>query len=152
MQSAYSIGSVIGLFFMNLLSDTKGRKISSLIALTSIIVGATCNLFIISVTIFAGKFNVSFLLLVSQLFNGFGGYSLFVLSYVLISDPCEDEFRQKGFILMNAVWYIFYNERGLSGITMGLIYIYEVNWFSFLLYYSLIPTCFLLVIFKVFLL
>jgi len=56
------------------------------------------------VAILGGKLDIAYLLLVSQLFNGFGGYSLFVLSYVLISDPCEDKFRQKGFILMNAVW------------------------------------------------
>lgn len=43
MQSFYSIGSVIGLFFMNVLSDTNGRKISTLIALIATIIGAVCN-------------------------------------------------------------------------------------------------------------
>jgi hypothetical protein len=56
------------------------------------------------VTILGGKFDVVYILLLAQLLNGFGGYSLFVLSYILLSDACEDQFRQKGVIIMNAVW------------------------------------------------
>lgn len=60
------------------------------------------------VNIFGGINQNSFLLILSQLLLGFGGYSLFVLSCILLTDFCEDSLRQKGIILINAAAYIIY--------------------------------------------
>lgn len=49
-----------------------------------------------------GEVESSFLIVVSQIFLGFGGYSLFVLSFIILGDFCEDNLRQKGIVLLNA--------------------------------------------------
>jgi MFS family permease len=45
IQSVFSLGSFAGLIVMNLISDTKGRRISTLLSLGFSLFGVTCILF-----------------------------------------------------------------------------------------------------------
>ena len=41
---------------------------------------------------------------ISQVVLGFGGYSVMIIGYAIISDLCQDSMRQKAVLSMNGVW------------------------------------------------
>ena len=81
-----------------------------------------------------------------QLLLGFGGYSLFVLSCILLTDFCSDKFRQRGIIMINASAYAFILFSGLSLVALGTFYLKNVSWLQFLSTFILIPLCALFLI------
>ena len=140
MQTIFSVGSLIGLLGMNILADTKGRRVSIMCSLGGVIVGVLCNwCLLLSVTVFSGLLNNIWLLGMGQMCLGFGGYSLFVLSYILLGDFCVDTLRQKGIIILNASW-------GIGIVLLGLFYLHRLNWNSLLIFYILLPILLLLII------
>lgn len=51
----FSVGSLIGLICMNIIADTKGRRLSTILSLILANLGCICNIFIINkVNIFGG--------------------------------------------------------------------------------------------------
>jgi len=42
-QTLFSIGSLIGLLFMNTLADTKGRRFSTLLSMALVLTGILCK-------------------------------------------------------------------------------------------------------------
>lgn len=44
------------------------------------------------------------LMVISQIVIGFGGYSVMIIGYTIISDLCKDTMRQKAILSMNGVW------------------------------------------------
>lgn len=40
----------------------------------------------------------------SQVIIGFGGYSVMIIGYTLLSDLCQDKMRQIAILSMNGVW------------------------------------------------
>jgi MFS family permease len=89
---------------MNMISDTKGRKISVLISVACMIIGATRNNNFILVTIIGGVYDIVAILMISQVISGFGGYATVSLSYILLADFCNDKYRQFGTIIVNSAW------------------------------------------------
>jgi MFS family permease len=89
---------------MNIISDTKGRKIAMLISLGCMILGTvrTNNFNIVSIV--GGVYDLVGLLMISQILNGFGGYATVSLSYILLADFCSDKTRQMGTIIINTAW------------------------------------------------
>jgi len=87
----------MGLFIMNMLSDTKGRKFSFLLSWGIANVG-------IMFLILGAYTKVIPLMAFSQIVIGFGGYSTMIIGYTIISDMCKDSMRQKAILSMNGVW------------------------------------------------
>lgn len=105
IQSTLYIGSIMGLFIMNMLSDTKGRKFSFTLSLAIANVGILCTSPLYLALVF-GAYSKSILILaISQIIIGFGGYSVMILGYTIMSDMCKDTMRQKAILSMNGVWY-----------------------------------------------
>ena len=46
------------------------------------------------------------LMVIAAVMSGFCGYSLVIISYIVIGDFCEDNLRQKGVAIMNLFWSI----------------------------------------------
>ena len=44
------------------------------------------------------------LMVISQIIIGFGGYSVMIIGYTIISDLTKDTMRQKAILSMNGVW------------------------------------------------
>lgn len=66
---------------MNILSDTKGRKIAIVISLIFTNVGVLLSLL-------GGIFENIPLLMIAQFISGFGSYPMAALGYTLLSDSC----------------------------------------------------------------
>lgn len=110
---------------MNMISDTQGRKISTVISLTLCLVGVLfCFL--------GANFSIIGFLIIAQFCGGFGAYAIVTLSYTLLSDFCSDTFRPKAIVFVNSAW-------GISTLTMGIVYLLKLDWFYFLLYVTIIP-------------
>jgi hypothetical protein len=41
---------------------------------------------------------------IAQVFLGFGGYSVMILTYIIVGDLCSDRLRQIGFMIMHSSW------------------------------------------------
>jgi MFS family permease len=132
IQSVFSLGSFAGLIVMNLISDTKGRRFSTLLSLGLSLVGVICILFTKIVAILGGIFKVIALLIFAQFLGGFGAYALVALSYTLLYDFCSDKYRPNAVVIVNTAWSV-------STIGLGVSYLLEINWLNFLLYVVLIP-------------
>lgn len=95
----------MGLFIMNMLSDTKGRKYSFVLSLAIANLGILCkNIFNLALILGAYAKAIP-LMVISQIIIGFGGYSVMIIGYTIISDMCKDTMRQKAILSMNGVWY-----------------------------------------------
>ena len=42
---------------------------------------------------------------IAQIIIGFGGFSVMIIGYALLSDLCQDKIRQIAILSMNGVWY-----------------------------------------------
>ena len=95
----------MGLFIMNMLSDTRGRKYSFVLSMGIANLGILCkNMF--NLALILGTYAKSIpLMVISQIIIGFGGYSVMIIGYTIISDMCKDTMRQKAILSMNGVWY-----------------------------------------------
>ncbi len=63
------------------------------------------NKIIIKLVLTLGAFAKSVVLMsLSQVIIGFGGYSVMIIGYALLSDFCQDRMRQKSILAMNGVW------------------------------------------------
>ena len=111
---------------MNLISDTKGRKISTGISLFASALG-------ILFAFLGGQFKLVSLLIFAQFCGGFGAYAIYTLTYALISDFG---------ISFKPIAVVFVNSSSIiSTLLLGVFYLIKMNWFSFLLYMNLIPLC-----------
>ncbi len=117
---------------MNLISDTKGRRVSTLLSLGLSLTGVICIFFTKIVAILGGAFKIIGLLIIAQFFGGFGAYALVTLSYTLLYDFCSDQYRPKAVVIVNAAWSV-------STVGLGVSYLLEINWLNFLLYIVLVP-------------
>lgn len=72
------------------------------------------------------------LLVVGQIFSGFGAYACLTISYIIMSDLMGDELRQKGIIYANAAW-------GLGEVSFFLPYNYLNQWYIFTIGFLLVP-------------
>lgn len=83
------------------------------------------------------------LMALSQLLCGFGGYSCMIIGYIIISDLCQDELKGYGIIAMNGFW-------GLAEMSYAFFYYVLPDWYNYLILIQLIPTIGILVIFSFF--
>ena len=89
---------------MNLLSDIKGRKVSTMICLHITEFGVFCNFYFILVNLLGGYYhNISFIIF-GQFIAGFGVFPLISLAYALLSDFCSDSFKPRAVIIVNTAW------------------------------------------------
>jgi MFS family permease len=89
---------------MNMLSDTKGRRFSFIISLAIANVGIIRNYLFYLVLILGAYAKSVVLMSFSQIVVGFGGYSVMIIGYMILSDLCKDSMRQKAILSMNGVW------------------------------------------------
>ena len=106
IQSFLYMGSVIGLFVMNVVSDTKGRKFGFMIAMTTATIGIFSNKKFYLVNIIGAYSHAVWMMAGAQMMCGFGGYSCMIIGYIIISDLCQDELKGYGIIAMNGFWGI----------------------------------------------
>lgn len=105
---------------MNLISDTKGRRISTIISLAITVIGVACTFLSNAIVAFlGGLLKVIPLLFVSQFCGGFGAYAIVTLSYTLLSDFCSDSFRPKAVVIVNSAWYFFGLCKGFLDCSLG---------------------------------
>lgn len=105
IQSISAIGSIIGLFVINMTSDIKGRKAAMILALSVAslsILGIFC---IIIVTLIGVYLESVIVEIISQFLCGFSGYSMIIMVYLYPSELTEDVFRQKTLIVISSAWY-----------------------------------------------
>ncbi len=94
----------MGLFIMNMLSDTKGRKFSYILSWAIANVGVLCT-FLNNIVLILGAYTkVIAIMAIAQIIIGFGGYSTMIIGYAILSDMCKDTMRQKAILSMNGVW------------------------------------------------
>jgi MFS family permease len=72
------------------------------------------------------------LLVFSSIFNGFSGYSLIIICYIIAGDVCEEHLRQRGTLYMN-----FSYSLGLT--SFFLVYNWLNEWYNILVLVMLIP-------------
>lgn len=132
IQSSMYIGSISGLIIMNLIADKFGRRFSFLISLGLAIVGNVCTFAAYLVVTIGGFTKVVALLIVGQIFSGFGAYACLTISYIIMSDLMGDELRQKGIIIVNAAW-------GIGEVSFFLLYNYLNQWYVFTIGFLLVP-------------
>ena len=146
IQSIFPIGSIIGLILINLLSDTKGRKVAIQVTFLISIVGILCKLIGLYslVTIHGGMSRNILELIVAQFMLGFGSYPILPLGYTILYDFVSDSYRPIAVIIVNSVG-------GLATFLLGVFYLMELDWLNFFLIYTLIPLVVLLLAVFVFL-
>lgn len=88
VQSSLSIGSLLGLIFMNVVSDLKGRKYALMADLFLAILSSLCKSFINLVTYIGAIIEFTPLLVIASVMSGFSGYSLIIISYIMLGDIC----------------------------------------------------------------
>ncbi len=93
---------------MNIISDTKGRKVSTGISLAITISGVLCTLCCYLVALLGGVFKTVPMLMLAQFCGGFGAYAIVTLSYTLLSDFCSDSFRPRAVVIVNSAWYFLF--------------------------------------------
>lgn len=118
IQSTLYIGSVMGLFIMNMLSDTKGRKFSFLLSWGIANIGILCKCYRNKVLLLGAYTKAIWIMAIAQIILGFGGYSTMIIGYAILSDMCKDTMRQKAILSMNGVWYDFLLFKGTG---LGII-------------------------------
>jgi MFS family permease len=93
---------------MNLVSDTKSRKLAVVLCLLIVTVGISSILIFLYnlVTIFGGWLNSIPIVIVSQFIQGFGTSSMLSLSYAFLSDFCSDRIKPRSVIIVNTAWYV----------------------------------------------
>lgn len=126
------IGSISGLVIMNIVSDRWGRRFSFIISMMLCIIGASCKLFIYIVVAVGGFTKIVALLVIGQIFSGFGAYACLTISYIIISDLMADNLRQKGVIGVNAAW-------ALGEMSFFILYNYLNQWYVFVIGFVLVP-------------
>lgn len=90
---------------MNLISDTKSRKLALLGCLTITIFAVSSIFFIIFlVTLIGGWLNSVAVIIISQFIQGFGTSSVISLSYAFLSDYCSNHFKPRAVIIVNTAW------------------------------------------------
>jgi MFS family permease len=95
---------------MNIIADTKGRRIATLISLSLAIIGVLSRFMIKLGALTGGLFKAVPLLMFAQFCGGFGAYAIVTLSYTLLSDFCSETFRPKAVVIVNSAWYLLPNE------------------------------------------
>ena len=103
IQSIFPIGSFFGLMIINLVSDTRGRRVAILLDLTISVFGVLCIFFLISVALVGGNAHNVYLLILAQFMLGFGAYSLISLGYTILADFFSDHLRHIGIVVINAI-------------------------------------------------
>jgi hypothetical protein len=71
-------------------------------------------------------------LVIGQIFSGFGGYSCMTITYIIISDMMSNTLRQKGIIILGVAW-------GAGEMSFFLLYNYLNQWYVFTIGFLLIP-------------
>lgn len=89
VQATLSVGSLIGLFIMNVVSDSKGRRYALLLDLLIAISSSISTYAPILVTFLGAEAEITGLLAIGTFMSGFSGYSLIVISYIMLGDICE---------------------------------------------------------------
>lgn len=79
------------------------------------------------------------LLVIGQIFSGFGAYACLTISYIIMSDLMGDSLRQKGIIIVNAAW-------GLGEVSFFFLYNYLNQWYIFTIAFLLVPLVIWLVV------
>ena len=82
IQSITAIGSIVGLFVINFVSDVKGKKVGIMVALSIAICAVGGILFSIVVNLLGGYLSSIAILAVSQFFCGFSGYSMVIMCFL----------------------------------------------------------------------
>lgn len=81
IQSLLSAGSLIGLVFMNFLSDLRGRRLALIIDLAIAVASSL-------LTIIGAYGQSTPILVISSIMAGFSGYSIVIVSYIIAGDFC----------------------------------------------------------------
>ncbi len=96
---------------MNLVSDTKSRKLASVSCLMIISVGISSKVIVILlVTLIGGWVKSIPVLIIAQFVQGFGTSSILSLSYAFLSDFCSDQFKPRAVIIVNTAFIIIIQE------------------------------------------
>jgi MFS family permease len=88
IQSSLSIGSLLGLIIMNIVGDLKGRKYALLVDLILAVLSSLCNMVNMLVSYVGAIYEYVPLLVLASIMSGFSGYSLTIISYIIIGDIC----------------------------------------------------------------
>ena len=132
IQSVLSIGSLVGLFVMNYLSDLKGRKKAFIINLVAGFLGMLCKSRKYVVTLIGAWAKSTTILIIGSLLCGFCGYAGVIICYIIASDICEEEFRQKISLTMN----LFFS---FGAFTFFFMYNWCNEWYNILVLFMIIP-------------
>lgn len=106
IQSALSIGAVVGLLVANVISDNKGKKTALIVTQLSAMLGTGCTLVAYKVNLVGASYDLIPVLVAAQFFCGFSGYSMMFLTYMYPSECFDDVFRQKAVVALNYSWYL----------------------------------------------
>lgn len=82
IQASLSVGSLLGLIIMNVVSDVKGRKYALLVDLFLAAMSA-------GFTFLGAVVESTPLLIFASVMSGFSGYSLIVIGYIILGDVCQ---------------------------------------------------------------
>lgn len=123
---------------INLVSDTKSRKLALLTCLLIVSVG-------LIITAIGGWHKSIPTVIVAQFIQGFGISSIVTLSYAFLTDFLSDKLKPRAVIIVNTAW-------SFSTFLLGVFYLIELQWYFFILFMMLIPLMAIGVLFYFFLL
>jgi len=123
---------------MNLVSDTKSRKLAIMLSLSIIFVG-------VSMTAIGGWQNSIPTVIIAQFIQGLGISSIVPLSYAILSDFTSEKLKPRAVIIVNTAW-------SFSTVLLGVFYLVSLEWYIFIVFIMLIPLVSVFVLFYFFLL
>lgn len=125
LQSLLFAGSFLGLISLNYLADTLGRKFALLAALA---VGCVA----VGLLIVGGYLLSLWSVFVGVFCCGVSGYSLMIVSYIILADQCHPQLKDTAITMVTAAW----------SVGMCLLYpisLYMPEWYNMLVVFMLVP-------------
>jgi len=90
---------------MNLVSDTKSRKLALMLCLSIVFVGLSSIVFVKNLVVTIGGWSNSIpTVIVGQFVQGFGISSILPLSYAFLSDFTSEKLKPRAVIIVNTAW------------------------------------------------